>query len=91
MPKGGGNFLNAIDGNLCCKMDRRTLVAESRHRRKVPRLRASALLAFALKIGTSEKIKDSKGRMIKTVTARLITEEEREKLKTTRGVNRPIC
>ena len=79
VPKGGGNFLNAIDGNLCCKMDRRTLVAELGIAGKF-RGPEFAPLAFALKIGTSEKIKDSKGRMIKTVTARLITEEEREKL-----------
>jgi DNA-binding MarR family transcriptional regulator len=79
VPKGGGNFLNAIDGNLCCKMDKRNFVVELHTAGKF-RGPEFAPLYFALKIGTSEKIKDSKGRMIKTVTARVITEEEREKL-----------
>ena len=79
VPKGGGNFLNEIDGNLCCKMDKRDFVVDLHTAGKF-RGPEFAPLTFALKVGTSEKIKDSKGRMIKTVTARIIDEEEREEL-----------
>jgi hypothetical protein len=77
IPRGGGAFLAEVDGNLACITDRATKVAEVTTHGKF-RGPEFAPFNFKLSAGTSDKLRDSKGRAIWTVTASLLTDEELE-------------
>jgi hypothetical protein len=73
LPRGGGAFLNEMDGNLTCVY--REKIAEVHWLGKF-RGADFAPLQFLLTHGTTEKLKDSKGRLIVTVTARPLEQAE---------------
>jgi AAA domain/Primase C terminal 2 (PriCT-2) len=76
VPRGGGAFLAEIDGNLVCLYDRGSMIVEIDTHGKF-RGPEFAPFAFQLEAGTSDKLKDSKGRSIWTIIAKPITEEEK--------------
>src|SRR5262249_47998609 len=71
-PRGGGAFLNEVDGNLTCK--RNDLAVELHWCGK---FRGSdfAPMFFQLKIVTHERLKDTEGNLIQTVVAHPLTDE----------------
>jgi hypothetical protein len=79
LPRGGGGFLNEIDGNLVCLRDRGSQLVEVHWHGK---LRGVDFEPFAFKIvpATSERLKDAKGRLVWTVYAKPVSEEERTTL-----------
>jgi Bifunctional DNA primase/polymerase, N-terminal/AAA domain/Primase C terminal 2 (PriCT-2) len=79
LPRGGGAFLAEVDGNLVCIKDPGTMVAEVTTHGKF-RGPEFAPFAFRLIAGTSEKLVDTKGRMIWTVFAQSISSEEQEQI-----------
>jgi len=72
VPRGGGAFLNEVDGNLTCKRD--DLAVELHWHRKF-RGPDFAPLSFQLKIVTHERLKDTDGNLIQTVVALALTDE----------------
>jgi hypothetical protein len=74
LPRGGGAFLNEMDGNLTCV--KREKIAEVHWLGKF-RGPDFAPLSFLLTPGTSDKLKDSKGRLVWTVTTRPLAAAER--------------
>lgn len=76
VPAGGGSFLNEVDGNLVCLREPGNMIAEVHWHGK---FRGSdfAPIAFKLKAGTSDKLKDTKGRLLWTVTATPVGDEEK--------------
>jgi hypothetical protein len=68
LPRGGGAFLNEIDGNLVCQKTDGTMAVEIHWQGKF-RGPDFAPIPFKLEVGTCERLKDSKGRPIWTVTA----------------------
>jgi hypothetical protein len=73
LPRGGGAFLAEVDGNLTCwNVDG----AVSMHWQGKFRGPDFAPITFRLESVTSERIKDSKGRLIPTVIAKALSEEE---------------
>jgi AAA domain len=72
VPRGGGAFLNEVDGNLTCKRD--DLVVELHWHGKF-RGPDFAPLLFQLKIVTHERLKDTDGNLIQTVVAQPLTDE----------------
>jgi hypothetical protein len=77
IPRGGGAFLNEMDGNLTCMKVDGTTVTEIHWQGKFRGIDFSAI-PFRLEVGKTDKLKDSKGRHIWTVIARSITEKERD-------------
>jgi hypothetical protein len=77
LPRGGGAFLAEIDGNLVLVREPGKMVVEMTHHGK-HRGPDFAPIPFKLVTGQSEKLRDTKGRKVWTVTAQLITEGERE-------------
>jgi hypothetical protein len=75
LPRGGGAFLNEVDGNLACVKDVNSMIVELTTHGKF-RGPEFAPIAFQLTTGTSDKLVDSKGRSIITITAAPITSEE---------------
>ena len=75
VPRGGSAFLNEVDGNLTCAKQPDNMLVEVHWYGKF-RGPDFAPIPFQLVPGTSEKLKDSKGRSIWTVTARAISEQE---------------
>lgn len=75
LPRGGGAFLAEIDGNFVAIKRSDSMVVEVHWHGKF-RGADFAPIPFQLRAGTSEKLKDSKGRLISTVTATPITEQE---------------
>jgi len=75
LPRGGGAFLNEVDGNLVCQKQDGGVVDLHWH----GKIRGSDFAPIPFKVETaySERLKDSKGRRISTVVARPITREER--------------
>ena len=75
LPRGGGAFLNEVDGNLVCiKQVDATVVEVTWHGKfRGPEF---APLSFELTVGTSDRLVDRKGRHIKTITAAPISSEE---------------
>jgi DNA-binding PadR family transcriptional regulator len=73
LPRGGGAFLNEVDGNLVCIKDNMTVKVHWHGKFRGPEF---APLHFVLQPGTTEKLKDSKGRSIFTITAAPLTENE---------------
>jgi Bifunctional DNA primase/polymerase, N-terminal/AAA domain/Primase C terminal 2 (PriCT-2) len=75
-PRGGGAFIAEIDGNLVAIRERgSTLVEIDTH----GKFRGPEFAPFSFKLveGTSERLKDSKGRLIWTVFATPVSEAER--------------
>jgi hypothetical protein len=83
VPRGGGAFLNEIDTNLVCvKSDPFVLL----HWRGKVRGVDFAPIPFELQPGKTERLTDSKGRQIWTVTVRPISDDEQTNQETqTRG------
>jgi len=77
IPRGGGAFLNEMDGNLTCMKVDGTMVTELHWQGKFRGIDFAAI-PFRLEVGKTDKLKDSKGRHIWTVIARSITEKERD-------------
>jgi hypothetical protein len=74
LPRGGGAFIAEIDGNLTCwKTD--SLV--SMHWQGKFRGPDFAPLSFELETVTSPQLKDSKGRLIPSVVAKALSDQER--------------
>jgi hypothetical protein len=80
VPRGGGAFLNEMDGNLVC-LKRDSIVDLWWH----GKIRGPdfAPIGFQLLTVTCEALKDSKGRLIPTVIAKPLTEAVRSDLATT--------
>jgi len=79
LPRGGGAFLNEVDGNLVClKESDSNVVTLDTH----GKFRGAEFEPFSFKLiaGTSEKLKDTKGRLVSTVTAEPITQEDKSVL-----------
>jgi hypothetical protein len=77
LPRGGGAFLAEVDGNLVCITDSTTLVAEVTTHGK---FRGPDFAPFSFKLvrSRSEKLVDTKGRLIWSVFARPLSDEEVE-------------
>jgi hypothetical protein len=76
LPRGGGAFLAEVDGNLVCLHERGSGLVEIDTHGK---FRGPEFVPFSFKLipGTSDNLKDSKGRLIWTVFAEPVTAEER--------------
>jgi hypothetical protein len=77
LPRGGGAFLNEMDGNLTCMKVDGTMVTELHWQGKFRGI-DFAPISFRLTVGKTDKLKDSKGRLLWTVTAKTITAQERD-------------
>jgi hypothetical protein len=75
VPRGGGAFLNEVDTNLVCIKDPVTSIVQLHWRAKIRGVDFAPIL-FELLAKQSEQLKDRKGRLIWTVIARPITDEE---------------
>jgi hypothetical protein len=73
VPRGGGAFLNEMDGNLVAIKNGSVVSVHWHAKFRGPDF---APILFKLVPGTTEKLKDSKGRLVWTVTATPITEAE---------------
>lgn len=80
LPRGGGAFLNEMDGNLVCINNDGVVTVHWHGKFRGPDF---APIPFKLNPGTSEKLKDAKGRLIWTVTAAPISEVEKTGLENT--------
>jgi hypothetical protein len=72
VPRGGGAFLNEVDGNLTCK--RNDLAVELHWHGKF-RGPDFAPMFFQLKVVTHERLKDTEGNLIQTVVALSLSDE----------------
>jgi hypothetical protein len=77
VPSGGGAFLNEVDGNLTCMKVDGSMVTEIHWQGKFRGI-DFAPIPFRLEVGKTDKLKDSKGRLLWTVIARPISERERD-------------
>ena len=77
VPRGGGAFLNEMDGNLTCMKVDGTMVTELHWCGKFRGPDFSSI-PFRLEAGTCGRLKDSKGRDLWTVIAYPITLKERD-------------
>ena len=78
LPRGGGAFLNEVDGNLTSKRDDTVIELHWSGKFRGPDF---APLTFQLRTVTHERLKDSKGRTIPTVICEPISEERRKEMK----------
>jgi len=76
VPRGGGAFLNEVDTNLVCIKEPTTPPIVQLHWRRKVRGIDFAPIPFELLYGKTERLTDSKGRLIWTVTARPISDKE---------------
>jgi hypothetical protein len=79
LPRGAGNFLNEVDGNLVCLKDPDSDVVTITWHGKF-RGPEFDPFSFRIKPGTTEKLKDTRGRLIWTVTAEAISEAEKAQM-----------
>jgi DNA-binding PadR family transcriptional regulator len=77
LPRGGGAFLAEVDGNLVLIKEPGRISVDLHWHGKF-RGPDFAPISFKLTAGTSDKLKDTKGRKVWTVTAAPITDVERE-------------
>jgi AAA domain len=77
IPRGGGAFMNEVDGNLTCMKVDGTMITEVHWQGKFRGIDFGAI-PFRLEVGQTNKLKDSKGRLMWTVTAKPITDSERD-------------
>jgi hypothetical protein len=75
IPRGGGAFLNEVDGNLTACATEGSVEVHTQGKFRGPDF---APLSFLLKTVTHERLKDSKGRLIPTVVASPLSEQARE-------------
>jgi hypothetical protein len=87
LPRGGGAFLNELDSNLVLIPVSETPKVSELHWHGKHRGPDFAPISFKLTPRTSEKIKDSKGRLIWTVTAAPLTRGEVDAAEST-GIRR---
>jgi hypothetical protein len=73
LPRGGGAFLNEVDGNLTCWNDGGTVTLHILGKFRGPDF---APITFQLQTVTSDRIKDSKGRLMPTVLAKVLSKDE---------------
>jgi hypothetical protein len=76
-PRGGGAYVNEIDGNLTVTKDNMTVELHWQTKVRGPDF---APVSFMLRPVTLEELKDTKGRMIPTVIAEHLSEEEQEEI-----------
>jgi hypothetical protein len=74
VPKGGGSFLNEVDGNLTCTKTDSVVTLHWQGKYRGPDF---APLPFQLHTVTTEGLSDSKGRLIPSVVATPVSEQER--------------
>jgi len=72
VPRGGGAFLNEVDGNLTCKRDDLAVELHWHGKFRGPDF---APMLFQLKVVTHERLKDTDGNLIQTVVALALTDE----------------
>src|SRR5262249_40868781 len=77
LPRGGGAFLAEVDGNLTVRKDDSMVELHWQGKFRGPDF---APLAFQLRTVTTERLKDSKGRVIPTVIAGALSEAGQEEL-----------
>lgn len=82
LPRGGGAFIAEVDGNLVCLKDGSVTELHWHGKFRGPDFEA---IPFELRSGKSDKLVDSKGRHVWTVTARPISEASRDMLRDTAG------
>jgi 5S rRNA maturation endonuclease (ribonuclease M5) len=74
LPRGGGAFLAEVDGNLVAILNNTLIEIDTQGKFRGPEF---APFAFKLQPGKCERLRDTKGRMIWTITAVPVTEQER--------------
>ncbi|MGO9328291.1 MAG: AAA family ATPase [Steroidobacteraceae bacterium] len=79
IPRGGGAFLNEIDGNLTAKRNDSAVEVHWQGKFRGPDF---APMSFQLRTVTHERLKDSKGRLIPTVVAAHLSEVAQEEMAT---------
>jgi Bifunctional DNA primase/polymerase, N-terminal/AAA domain/Primase C terminal 2 (PriCT-2) len=79
LPRGSGGFLAEVDGNLVAIKNDANMTVDVHWHGKF-RGPDFAPISFKLIAGTTEKVKDSKGRLLWTVTAKPISAAEKEGL-----------
>jgi AAA domain len=72
VPRGGGAFLNEVDGNLTCKRDDLAVELHWCGKFRGPDF---APMFFQLKVVTHESLKDTEGNLIQTVVALSLSDE----------------
>ncbi len=80
LPRGGGAFVAEVDGNLICKKSGSVVELHWQGKLRGPDF---SPLQFQLETVTCESLKDSRGRLIPTVVARPLSEENRLELAAT--------
>jgi hypothetical protein len=76
LPRGGGAFLNEVDGNLTCWNDDGVVKLHHLGKFRGPDF---APITFQLETVTSPRLRDSKGRSMPTVIAKALSEAEERK------------
>ena len=77
IPRGGGAFLNEVDGNLAARKDDMAVELHWQGKFRGPEF---APMHFMLKSVTHERLKDSKGRLISTVVASYLTDQAQQEM-----------
>jgi hypothetical protein len=75
LPRGGGAFLNEMDGNLTCALNEAVVRVHTQGKFRGPEF---APLYFKLHTATAETLKDSRGRQIPSVVAMPLSEIEQQ-------------
>lgn len=75
LPRGGGAFLNEMDGNLTCAKDDSLVTVHWQGKFRGPDF---APMPFSLRTVTTPGLNDSKGRPIPTVIANALSEQEQQ-------------
>jgi hypothetical protein len=79
LPRGGGAFLNEMDGNLTCAKTETIVKVHTQGKFRGPDF---GPLHFQLHTATADRLKDSKGRPIPTVVAMPLSEIEQQQAET---------
>jgi hypothetical protein len=77
LPRGGGAFLNEMDGNLVCRKKDQIVDLHWQGKFRGPDFEP---ISFELSTGTSDLLKDSRGRSIPSVMAKPLSEKKRSEL-----------
>jgi hypothetical protein len=85
LPRGGGAFVNEVDTNLVLIPVSETPKVSELHWHAKHRGPDFAPISFRLMVGTTEQLKDTKGRKIWTVTASALTRDEVDAAETAGG------
>jgi hypothetical protein len=76
LPRGGGSFLNEVDGNLTGANDNMVVKVHWCGKIRGPDFEP---MYFTLDVVTSEKVKDAKGRLMPTAIARPLSEHDHDR------------